>query len=266
MRTCSGAQLVASHLILSALLAATATVRADDDAPQAGCRTAASLRQEGFVPLFNGKCLAGWETKPWHEGHWVVRDGVIDYDGRAEHEQLLENTLWTEEEFGDFVLYVEWRLPAKPEMKPQPIVLYNGDFLLDENGNRITRMRLDAGDSGILMRGSLKCQANIWSQELGSGEINGYRTDPRMSQEVRRACIPIRKADRPLGQWNAFLITLEGEHMTVVLNGERVIDAARLPDLASSGPIGLQHHGDPVQFRKLWIRSIDSEAAQKPPK
>ena len=137
-------------------------------------------------------------------------------------------------------MYAEWRLPAKPKMKPTPIVLYNGDFLMQEDNpsKRVTRPHLDAGDSGLLFRGTSKCQANIWSQELGSGEINGYRTDKKMPQKVRRACIPIKKADRPLGEWNAFLVTIKGDRMTVDLNGERVIDAAELPGLPKSGPIG----------------------------
>ena len=221
-----------------------------------GLRGAEELKQEGFRPLCDGDSLSGWDVKPWLEEHWVTRNGIIDYDGKGEHKRNVENTLWTKDEFDDFVLYVEWRLPATPKMKPQPIVLYNGDFLRDEQGQRITRPRLDAGDSGILMRGTLKCQTNIWSQELGSGEINGYRTDRDMPQEVRRACIPIKNADKPFGEWNVFLITLKGERMTVVLNGETVIDAARLPDLPAKGPIGLQHHGDPVQFRWIFIKPL----------
>jgi hypothetical protein len=233
---------------------------AADEAPGAGFRSPDELVQQGFKPLFDGQSLAGWEVKPWHEGHWVAQDGVIDYDGKVVRKRGEDPSLWTEESFGDFVLYVEWRLPAEPELKPQPIVLFNGDFLMEEENprQRVTRLRLDAGDSGILMRGVLKCQANIWSQELGSGEINGYRTDRKMPQEVRRACIPIRKADRPLGEWNVFEITLQGECMTVVLNGEKVIDAARLPDVPATGPIGLQHHGDRVQFRKMFVKTIET--------
>lgn len=229
---------------------------AGDDSNLPGSRTADELTQQGFEPLFDGTSLAGWDVKPWLEGHWVAQDGIIDYDGNGEGKRFADNTLWTNDEFQDFVLYVEWRLPAQPELKPQPIVLYNGDFLMEEDNprQRVTRLRLDAGDSGILMRGTLMCQANIWSQELGSGEINGYRTDRKMPQEVRRACIPIANADRPLGQWNVFEITLQGERMTVVLNGEKVIDSARLPDLPTTGPIGLQHHGDPVQFRRMFIK------------
>jgi Domain of Unknown Function (DUF1080) len=223
----------------------------------AGRMTDVQLPEAGFAPLGDGRSLRGWNVQPWHEGHWIARHGVIDYDGKAEHKRFEKNTLWTEKDYGDLVLYAEWRLPAKPRLKPHPIVLFNGDFLLDEQGQRITRPRPDAGDSGILLRGVLACQANIWCQELGSGEINGYRTNRSMPPEVRRAAIPIKKADRPLGEWNVFLVTLKAGRMTVELNGEKVIDAAHLPGLPKFGPVGLQHHGDPVQFRRLWIRELD---------
>jgi hypothetical protein len=215
-----------------------------------------TLLDAAFKPLIAGDSLDAWNVELWHEGHWTLTDGVIHYDGKARHRDSERVSLWSREEFGDLQLYVEWRLPTKPRMKPQPIVLYNGDFLLDDAGKRVTRPGLDAGDSGILLRGTQKCQANIWSQELGSGEINGYRTDRKMPQEIRRACIPIKKADRPLGEWNAFLIMLKGDRMTVDLNGQRVINAARLPGVPPRGPIGLQHHGDTVEFRRIWIKEL----------
>jgi hypothetical protein len=227
------------------------------DATTSGVMTVAQLRAAGFNQLSADSSLADFDLKPWHEGHWTIKEGVISYDGKAENKDFQKNSLWTKQNYGDLQMYAEWRLPAKPEMKSHPIVLYNGDFLLDENKKRITRPHLDAGDSGIMFRGISKCQANIWSQELGSGEINGYRTDHKMPQSVRRACIPIKNADRPLGQWNVFLITLKGNRMTVETNGERVIDEAELPNLPKSGPIGLQHHGDPVQFRQLWVKVLD---------
>ncbi len=229
------------------------------DEPFPGQRSEDALRGEGFTPLFDGTSLEAWDVRPWHQGHWVARDGVIDYDGQARNTRQQDASLWTQRDFGDYQLYVEWRLPAKPTMKPHPIVLYNGDFLMreDDPTQRVTRPRLDAGDSGLYFRGSKKCQANIWSQELGSGEINGYRTDKRMPPEVRRACIPITKADRPLGAWNAFLVTLRGDGITIELNGQKVVDVAHLPDLPPSGRIALQHHGDAVQFRRIWIKAVD---------
>jgi hypothetical protein len=245
-------------LLLSDRLARPLYAAGGNEARGPGMRSGAELAQQGFKSLFDGKSLAGWDVKPFHVGHWVARDGIIDYDGKSQVKRFDDGTLWTRDKFADFILYVEWRLPSKPTMRPQPIVLFNGDFLMQEDNpkQRVTRLRLDAGDSGILMRGVLRCQANIWSQELGSGEVNGYRTDPKMPQEVRRACIPIRKADRPLGEWNVFEITLRGDCMMVVLNGQKVIDTPRLPDLPPTGPIGLQHHGDPVQFRQIFIKRL----------
>jgi Domain of Unknown Function (DUF1080) len=229
---------------------------ADDVKKTAGVMPPDQLRAAGFKSLTEGDSLATWDVKPGHEHHWTLHDGVINYDGKAGGKNFDAKSLWTKQNFGDFTLYVEWRLPSKPTMKPHPIVLFNGDFLMDDNNKRVTRPHLDAGDTGILLRGVLKCQANIWSQELGSGEINGYRTDHKMPQSVRRACIPIKNADHPLGEWNTFLVTIQGDHMSVDTNGERVINEAELPDLPKSGPIGLQHHGDPAQFRQLCVKKL----------
>lgn len=236
------------------------SARADEEQPSAsipGSLADGELRQRQFEPLLAGRALDAWQVEPWHEGHWTLDEGVLHYDGNAEHKQPQKNSLWTKEAYGDVEVYVEWRLPTKPAMKPHPIVLFNGDFLRDDEGQRITRPRLDAGDSGVLLRGTLDCQANIWCQELGSGEINGYRTNPRMPQRVRRAAIPIEKADRPLGQWNVFLIAMIGDRMSVELNGVKVIEQAELLQAPKSGAIGLQHHGDAVQFRNLWVKRLN---------
>src|SRR3954462_6825947 len=202
-----------------------ANISLADEATNAGRMTADQLRKAGFSPLAEGESLDAWNLKPWHKNHWTIKDGVINYDGKSKGRKNKgeDNSLWTKKSYGDFEMYAEWRLPETPKMKPTPIVLYNGDFLMDDDGKRVTRPHLDAGDSGLMFRGTLKCQANIWSQELGSGEINGYRTDKKIPQNVRRACIPIKNADRPLGEWNVFQVTLKGNRMSIELNGDRVI-------------------------------------------
>jgi hypothetical protein len=224
-----------------------------------GFLSADTLRSEGFQPLFVGTDLDQWNLQPGHRGHWVAADGVIRYDGKAEQKKSFDKSLWTKDSFGELELYVEWCLSAEPKMKEHPIVLWNGDFLRDEAGARITRPHLDAGDSGIYFRGHFHCQANIWSQELGSGEINGYRTNQKLPVKLRQSCLPFEYADRPLGEWNAFRIRLKNDRMTVTLNGRIVLQSEALPELPATGPIGLQHHGDPIEFRNIWIKELSSD-------
>ncbi len=203
---------------------------------------------EGFVALFDGKTLDGWIVPKGDNGHWKVVDGVIDYDGKSEAKG--DKNLWTEKEFGDFVLRVDWRFPAKPVKRQRPIILPSGETSSE------TVEVLDAGDSGIYLRGTPKAQVNIWCWPVGSGEIWGYRTDKNQPPEVRRACTPLKRADNPPGQWNTFEITMRGDRITVVLNGVKVIDNAQLPGVPARGRIALQHHGDPIQFRNIFIKEL----------
>jgi hypothetical protein len=91
--------------------------------------------------------------------------------------------------------------------------------------------------------------------------------DDKMPPEVRRGVTPRVNADKNIGEWNTFIITMRGDRMTVVLNGITVIENALLPDIPASGPIGLQHHGSKengewvsppslVQFRRIYIKEL----------
>ncbi|MBI3209452.1 MAG: DUF1080 domain-containing protein, partial [Candidatus Solibacter usitatus] len=115
----------------------------------------------------------------------------------------------------------------------------------------------DAGDSGIFLRGSQKSEVNIWCWAIGSGEVHGYREDAAQTPEVRARSTPKTRADNPPGQWNRFVITLKGDVLTVVLNGQVVIEEVRLPGLPPRGPIGLQDYGEPIQFANIYIKELD---------
>ena len=91
---------------------------------------------------------------------------------------------------------------------------------------------------------------------VGSGEVWEYRTDPAVSSEQRRALTPRKRADRPVGDWNRMEITLRGDRLTVVLNGEEVIASAQLPGVPVRGPIGLQHEHGRIQFRNIFVREL----------
>jgi hypothetical protein len=215
----------------------------------------------GMTSLFDGKSLAGWKPGPKSEGHWKVVDGVIDYDALAgEH-------LWTEESFGDFELYVDWRIKETHGLYPVPTVLPDGSHQKGPDGKDIITPTPNA-DSGILLRGEMKSQCNIWCWPIGSGEVYGYRMDKKMPPEVRAAVTPKARADRPVGEWNRFIIRMTGDRLSVNLNGQTVIENAQLPGIPASGPIGFQHHGglekdgtynnasSLMQFRNIFIKRL----------
>ena len=171
-----------------------------------------------FVPLFNGRDLTGWKIPAGDNGHWRVVDGVIDYD--AESEASGDKSLWSEREFGDFVLRADWRIKSTPYVNPSvPIIRFDGTHKKDASGKEI-RIAVPDSDSGIYLRGSSKAQINIWCWPIGSGEVYGYRTDAKMPAAVRAGVTPKRNADRDIGAWNTFEITMRGNRLTVVLNGQ----------------------------------------------
>ena len=162
---------------------------------------------------------------------------------------------------------MDWRIKETPWSNPRvPLILPSGLHKLNEKGEQIT-MTVPDSDSGILLRGVGKCQANIWCWPIGSGEVYGYRMDDKMPAEVRRGVTPTINADKNIGEWNTFKITMKGDRMTVELNGIVVIKNALLPGIPDRGPIGLQHHGSKengvwvgppslVQFRRIFIKEI----------
>lgn len=226
---------------------------------------AISQHSGDMTPLFNGVDFAGWIVPDGDNGHWKILDRLIDYDGLSEAEG--DKHLWTENEYGDYILRVDWRIKETPYINPNvPIILPDGTSKRDENGN-IIRMSVPDSDSGIYLRGMAKAQVNIWCWPVGSGEVWGYRTDPDTPASVRAGVTPTMHADNHIGEWNTFEITMTGSHLTVELNGHIVIDNAHLPGVQERGPIALQHHGrivdgewvsppSLVQFRNIYIREL----------
>lgn len=202
----------------------------------------------GFVSLFNGKDLAGWKglvenpivrakMKPAQlekaqaaaderaAKDWFVEDGYLVFDGKG------YDNLCTDKKYGDFEMYVDWRLdPAGPE-----------------------------ADAGIYLRGTPQVQ--IWDTsrvnvgaQVGSGGLYNNRLNPSK---------PLKVADNKLGEWNSFYIRMVGDRVTVRLNGELVTDNIILENywdrklpLFSEEQIELQAHGSKVYYRDIYVREL----------
>jgi len=223
---------------------------------------------DGFVPLFTGLDLRGWNVPEGDNGHWRVAKEVIDYDALSEAKG--DKNLWSEKAYKDFQLVVDWRIKETPYTNPNVRkILPDGSEEKGPDGKPLA-LAIPDSDSGIFLRGQGKYQVNIWCWPVGSGEMYGVRRDPAMPAEVQAGVTPRVKADNPVGQWNRFEITVRGSTVGVVLNGQTVLPGVTIPGLPETGPIALQHHGGQkngawvsppslLQFRNLFIRELAPE-------
>ncbi len=206
---------------------------------------------KGFMNLFNGKDLSGWfgrstddprplsimtpseleahqkKTMEDVNQHWSVKDGILVNDGHGLF-------LTSKRNFGDFELMLEYKTVA-------------------------------LADSGIYLRGVPQVQIwdpteekkfNIGADKGSGGLWNNSKGSPGKD--------PLKRMDKPFGEWNAFRVKMIGERVTVHFNGELVVDDAVMDNfflkgkspIFPSGPIQLQTHGGEISWRNVFIRDI----------
>lgn len=203
-------------------------------------------KQAGFTKIFDGETLDGWESEEGDKDHWRPYNGILKYDGRSEAK---DKDLWFSKEYGDMTVILDWRWGAPGPLMKRPIIGPDGK----ETGEQVEVQELD---SGIYLRGNSKSQVNFWNWPCGSGEVYGYRTDKSQPAEVIAGVTPKVKADKPVGEWNRTMITIKGDRLTVVLNGQTVVENAQLPGIPAKGKIALQHHGAAIDFANIWVKEL----------
>ncbi len=204
----------------------------------------AGAKQAGFKQIFDGESLKGWAIEKGAT-NWTAANGILKHDGKPD----ATKDLWSEKEYGDFSLAFDWRWAAPGPLVKRPVIGPDGK----ETGEQVEVEELD---SGVYVRGNSKSQINLWNWPCGSGEVYGYRTDGGQPAEIIAGVTPKEKADKPLGEWNRMMITMQGDRLTVTLNGKTVIEEAQLPGVPEKGKIALQHHGAAIDFANIWIKEL----------
>lgn len=207
-----------------------------------------STKEKGYVAIFNGKDLTGWKglvenpiqrakmTKKEStqkqikadeamRNDWTVEDGSLTYIGKG------FDNLCTVKQYGDFEMYVDWKL--------------------DSHGSE--------PDAGIYLRGTPQVQ--IWDvtrinagAQVGSGGL--YNNQKNRST-------PLKVADNKLNEWNSFYIKMIGDKVTVYLNGVLVVDNVPLENfwdrkspIFPKEQIELQAHGSKVYFKNIYVKEL----------
>jgi len=209
------------------------------------------VKAAGFIRIFDGQALSGWKPEKDGDSSWSASNDILKHDGASK----TAGQLWTEKEYGDFTLVFDWRWSGTGPLMKRPVIGPDGNPKTGADG-KPEMVEVQELDSGVYLRGNEKSQVNLWNWPIGSGEVYGYRTNASLPPEVRAGVTPKSKADKPLGEWNRTMITMKGDRLTVVLNHEKVIDNAQLPNVPAKGKLALQHHGSSIDFANLWIKEL----------
>jgi hypothetical protein len=181
-------------------------------------------REEGFVPLFNGKDLTGW-VPICIPDNFKVQEDYIQTD------QFKGGWLRSFEPYSDFILRAE--------------------YWIEEGGN-----------AGIYIRAPLAGrQSRIGFEYQIQGQSAEEAPGIDSTGSIYDAKAPEANHMKP-GEWNQVEIQCVGEHVTVTWNGHRshdfdYDDVEFLKNRATRGYIGLQDHYDAVKYRNLRIKSLD---------
>jgi hypothetical protein len=201
------------------------TPGATDDAPPSDA-----------IVLFDGTNLGQWEGGD----KWLVQDGIAIPQ---------EEKIQSKQHFGDVQLHIEWSAPTEIRGSGQ-----------------------GRGNSGVYLMGMYEVQVldSYQNETYFDGQAGSiYKQTPPMANAMRRP-----------GEWNTYDIVFNAPkfrsngdlekpgYVTLIHNGVLALNhfellgpsgftaAPHYEPHAETGPIVLQFHGDPVQYRNIWVREL----------
>ncbi len=180
------------------------------------------------IRLFNGKDLTGWRlTDPHADNGWRAKDGLLVNEALQEEGKPHKHygNLRTDREFEDFNITLEVRVPK-------------------------------GGNSGVYIRGIYEVQVV---------DSYGKPLDPHNMGAIYSRIRPTVAAEKPAGEWQTMDITFVDRHVTVILNGQKIIDNQPVPgctggalwsDVLRPGPIYLQGDHTSIEYRDIVLKPV----------
>lgn len=203
-------------------------------------------KKDGWKLLFDGKTTNGWRNykKPGISG-WTVKDGLLINSGvGSDH----GGDIITEEQFGSFELYLEWKI--------------------DKESNSGIFYHVVEGDNKAVYQTGPEYQLlddKGWPTKLDDSQYSGANYAMHK---------PVGAKVKPLNEFNETKIIVNGAHVEHWLNGVKVVNYELWTDewkqkvqnckwkdhknygLAQKGHIALQDHGGKTVFRNIKIRKL----------
>jgi len=190
---------------------------------------------EGFVPVFNGRDFEGWA-------------GPVDCceakDGAIVWRKEKGGTIYTKEEYADFIARLEFKLPR--------------------GGNNGLAIRYP-GQGNTAYDGMCEIQVLDDNYEKATGD----QIDPRQAHGSAYGMFAAARGyQRPIGEWNYEEVTVIGSKIKVELNGTVILDCdlSQVKELMhndahpgkdrTTGHFGFAGHNDPVQFRHISLKRL----------
>jgi hypothetical protein len=181
-------------------------------------------KDAGFVGMFNGTDLTGWEYLGKKESPFTVRDGAIHYTGGNGW------LCYTVKEYPDFELRCEFKLIKK------------------------------GGDGGIFFRATRDTVGGAgYPSQRYELQVKDYAEQGRLwGLPYQLDKEKVAKVRKPLGEWETYRLLVQGSKVEVFLNGERITTADAAKSL-KQGYLGLQAEGGEEAFRNLRIRPLPAK-------
>ena len=192
----------------------------------AGCMTGDAASGPKLAPIFNGKDLTGWKDAA-NNKFWRAENGILVGEN---DEKLTGNMLWTEKDYGDFVLEFDVRWKGTT---PRGV------------------------DTGVEMRKpSIQLQLGI-SGSLRVDMSGSFYTGGKPAYPEAGQAKEAKTLMRPEGEWNTFRIEAKGNTFICWINGTKASEYTNAK-YSGAAPLGLQIH--PGAKMKCEYRNLRAAA------
>lgn len=193
--------------------------------------------QSSRTVLLNGTGLSGWtfilaDSSVQPEDVWQIKNGVVHCTG------VPNGYIRTTESYSNYNLHVEWRWADNPTNSGVLIHCQMPDGVWP-NAFECQLMAGNAGDFVIIGEGSVTVGDTTYAI------TEGYEIISKQNES----------SEKPAGEWNTYDIIADGASVSATVNG--VLQNFGSDLTLTSGFIALQSEGSPIEFRNIWIETLN---------